>query len=686
MSDTNSSDVEILEYPRYYFNQNTGANPKTIEDAALLWRWRKNRPKGNSVETEPPNGLAMLNEINEMRAKLRAFTKVEYINFVRQRAREFGLWDNATNNNVVLTNDIKAVLTTLENAPANNRLFYDVFFAFHKDRKWLSSVVDKFFIQENMKLTPAEKIDDDKLYHESRGGFSIVARFAKCQTIQMFKNNLYNNMRWCIAPTKPSTQPTRTKPKIYTKIDIENDKFYYIVTPPEDENIMFFDEKVIANIDDFYDIDYDTIARKLNVNYVALKKAIQKNTFFKNALDDYDQDPNDMNLDDDNDNDTNIANEISITQIVTDVINEFEVQPLDGVPTTIVTQPTPLDTIPPTIDTTPPAAPAAAPAAPAPAPVTTVTPPQPQDTIPPTHEFTLTPVTTVTPPPPLHTIPPTPPVTTVTPPTPLDTITPPTDTTLPPPQELTPSVITATTTTLQTSSPSTNNNTLLLTQQTSITATANLLLQVKTSSSNRKQPTPTKKHNSDFIQNQARKNQSPPSTPITNKKYTTTKKIIRSPQTSLAPKLLSPRQSRSYKVTTRQKTPSPNKKKLKGKENNEKKPCDHENVHTYQCTDIATYFTTSYYEKHTTAPSFCTICGEEKLFGTAITVNAKNPVYVCVNNKLTGECKHALCNSCYNTLNEKTMEMVRKIEKESQNQSNHSNIDYIIYIMYALLY
>jgi hypothetical protein len=75
--------------------------------------------------------------------------------------------------------------------------------------------------------------------------------------------------------------------------------------------------------------------------------------------------------------------------------------------------------------------------------------------------------------------------------------------------------------------------------------------------------------------------------------------------------------------------------------------CDHENIHEYIMCDISSYFNVNYYEKNPSAPRTCYDCGDKKVLGYDIPVNAKNPVYICKQSK----CNHALCSVCYNTMN-----------------------------------
>ena len=57
----------FLLYPRNFFHPTTGANPSTAKDAACLWPYHRERPKFGVADIMPPDGQAMLREIQEIR-------------------------------------------------------------------------------------------------------------------------------------------------------------------------------------------------------------------------------------------------------------------------------------------------------------------------------------------------------------------------------------------------------------------------------------------------------------------------------------------------------------------------------------------------------------------------------------------------------------------------------------------
>lgn len=441
-AEDNTNTDDFLEYPLLFFDRLTGAGPRTAAAAALYWPLRKLRPRNGEMETQDPCGNTMLNEIAGIRKSLRLFIGVEYFQFARDRAKDYGLLNPDTNNNVILTSDLKSAISSLANTPVNWRLVYDIFYEFHHNRDWVSATIDKWLFENKMRLTPATRIAGNKLYEDTRGGFTAIARFAKCQAIAVFKNALYNTQQWNIALSEPSTPARRIEDrKTYFKIFIDKETFYHVVTPPSAASLAAagLENTIIRNrcdIDANIDIDYDAIARTINVDCKALKKAIRNNSYYKETVnneegDFNEEDVNDEYIDEQNMGDGNATqlgmgidenlknmDRSSINDIVSDVIGELGETIMLPTDTTPPSSPLPLATT--TTTTSPP----------------TTLPPQ---QLPPpttTAAFTeLSPViidTSTTPPASLL-----PPATTTTtsPPT-IETISPNTDTTTQPPQLL----------------------------------------------------------------------------------------------------------------------------------------------------------------------------------------------------------------------------------------------------------
>ena len=231
------------------------------------------------IRDEEPDGNAMLKEIANIRSKLRIYVASEYFQMIRERAKQFGLINEATGENAVLTKDIKTALSTLQNTPENQRLVYDIFFDFHRDRSWISNTIDKWMVSRKMKLKPPENIGK-KIYRDNRGGFTAVARHAKSNMIALFKENLYKAQKWCIASSLPSTKAMKNTPKKYTKVTIMDPikldrsppKIYYVVTPNDDNDTTKLSSKIKANIDELLDVDYDAIARSLHATTSAVRR------------------------------------------------------------------------------------------------------------------------------------------------------------------------------------------------------------------------------------------------------------------------------------------------------------------------------------------------------------------------------------------------------------------------------
>ena len=200
---------EFLDYPRKFFNVKSGSGPKDKDDAVKWWPSRAKRPKqGTMIDDVEPNGDAMLAEVLDLRSKLRIFVSTEYFQMIRQRAKLFGLVNESTGENAILTKDLKRALSTLQNTPENHKLVYHVFYEFHKDRDWSAETIDKWLLSKRMKLQPKEN-NGDRDYIMSRGGFTAVARHAKSNIIAVFKDNLLKAQGWCIASSLPSTRATK---------------------------------------------------------------------------------------------------------------------------------------------------------------------------------------------------------------------------------------------------------------------------------------------------------------------------------------------------------------------------------------------------------------------------------------------------------------------------------------------
>ena len=301
-SEKTTSADDFLVFPRTYFEPKTGAGPKNVTDALRWWEWRESRRNG--LDNEDPCGKKMMKEVASLRASLRSFIGNQYLIVLKERCSTFGLMNETTGNHAVLQKDINAALSTLENTPENNELVFNIFFKFHKDRKWMARTIDKWMLSRKMVLQPQVKKQGVKLFRLNRGGFMDVARHAKSNKIARFKNHLFKTKRWTIALSTPSTQPNVNKknyvPKHYRKVfldaptdaaptDAEDDdkekiKFYYVVTALDnsiDDTIIDHSIDNRANLDELVDVDYAAIARCLKTTTNAVMNAISSNVFYK---------------------------------------------------------------------------------------------------------------------------------------------------------------------------------------------------------------------------------------------------------------------------------------------------------------------------------------------------------------------------------------------------------------------
>ena len=160
-NEQNDSDVlsqaersEFLSYPRNFFDRITGALPKDEEAASCLWAYRKGRQNNGSGNADmvSVDGGTMLNEMEDIRESLRRFIMDEFLVDMHQMARcsEMQIQSNAEV--LVTPSDFKRILRWLINNPKYQKMVYDVFHKFHRDRFWIADVVDKWFKREKMML------------------------------------------------------------------------------------------------------------------------------------------------------------------------------------------------------------------------------------------------------------------------------------------------------------------------------------------------------------------------------------------------------------------------------------------------------------------------------------------------------------------------------------------------------
>lgn len=224
---------DLLPYPRDFFALNTGASPRDAAAAALLWQYRKDRPRAGTTEHEAPDGEKMLREIEEMRVSLRNHVMAAYLQSVRDAARTHGMKRSDTGAEPVSEAHFHAILCNMKKTSENAEMVYLVFHQFHRDRNWLSGTVDSWLAENRMKLMPAPKPTvaeteekTQKTYTSDRGGFGVVGRQAKAQAMGKFMDRMLSKAKWNIQTTKKVKLKAQHKS---TRVNRPDGNFFYIV-------------------------------------------------------------------------------------------------------------------------------------------------------------------------------------------------------------------------------------------------------------------------------------------------------------------------------------------------------------------------------------------------------------------------------------------------------------------------
>jgi hypothetical protein len=223
--------ARILPYPRDFFCLKEGTGPKTPAAAALLWGLRKNRPQLGAADTEAADGQKMMIEMKEIRGSLREWTMAVYKDNAKKAAKEYMMIIPGTNQLPVTIKDLINAVVALEPTEENYKRVWMIFFEFHRNRDWLCTVIDMWFVENNMVLTqltdedelnPApkkirrgvnnsvqlqtrlENTEDDsakapRKYKQFRGGFSRVATQAKAQVVKRIMLNLRRAQGWYLS-------------------------------------------------------------------------------------------------------------------------------------------------------------------------------------------------------------------------------------------------------------------------------------------------------------------------------------------------------------------------------------------------------------------------------------------------------------------------------------------------------
>ena len=188
-----------LPYPRDFFGMKTAKEP-SVAEAEQLWRYRKNRPKEGTVDREPPNGKAMLEEWKAMKNSLRDFVKFEHKNCAVEAAKKHKLLMPKEGQTPKTEKDLKDALSVLPCTNENQQKVWNVFFAESNKRQWLASCIDRWLARENMVLMdPASGADEKKrLFEHDRGGFSRIATQGKSTSTRLYMRCLLSAQGWCL--------------------------------------------------------------------------------------------------------------------------------------------------------------------------------------------------------------------------------------------------------------------------------------------------------------------------------------------------------------------------------------------------------------------------------------------------------------------------------------------------------
>ena len=222
----------FLEYPRNFFHCKIGVGPKTAEQAARLWMYRKNRPRDGLADTESePDGEAMLLEIKEIRDSLRMFICSTYMDGIRSRAKDLNLMIPGQSSFPTSLLDFRTILNKLESTMESQILAFELVRLFHKDRHWLSTAIDKWMLREKMFLTPIQKpkyVNGKRTRScpTDRGGFSAVGRSAKSQIVASLMVPMLRNAGWSVALTKGQGKKNSYEHKVKYN---EAQSFYVVV-------------------------------------------------------------------------------------------------------------------------------------------------------------------------------------------------------------------------------------------------------------------------------------------------------------------------------------------------------------------------------------------------------------------------------------------------------------------------
>jgi len=219
-----------LPYPSNFFNDKSGAGPKNEAEAVALWQYRKNRPAQGLSETEPADGKAMLLEVQNMRARLKAHIETAFMDGARAMAAEWGLVD-ARNCVPKTKRDLVKSLCALprvEGSLTNETIVYMVCHHFHHQKQWLAEAVDSWLMKENMRIEFPTKLVKNaagkapRNNPHNRGGFGACARIFKSDIVKALSRNMLTRAKWWVSTKNNGKQlkGERKRNHKYEKITI----------------------------------------------------------------------------------------------------------------------------------------------------------------------------------------------------------------------------------------------------------------------------------------------------------------------------------------------------------------------------------------------------------------------------------------------------------------------------------
>ena len=233
-----------LSYPHDFFDLNNGQGPKTATEATTLWPYRKHRPASGTVDSEPADGVKMMQEVSAMRNRLKSHIEACFFSDARRMAGTWNLKEPGINRTPNTTKDFIQALSALkrvEGSLDSERIVYMVCHHFHHQREWLCQAVDGWCREENITIEypPPPKLVagiKTRRIRSNRGGFGAYARRVKSDIVKQLMRNMMAKAGWSIATKDNSKQAKGNK---YEKIAIEIESTLtthpcYVVTKEED--------------------------------------------------------------------------------------------------------------------------------------------------------------------------------------------------------------------------------------------------------------------------------------------------------------------------------------------------------------------------------------------------------------------------------------------------------------------